>query len=604
MKHFLILLLCGILMVSFCACSPTAPSSSNDPTQSHDSTASSTTDPTAPTDSPTVDPSTTPDNNIPEYINGTYVQTPDVRDYTYSWWPDSTGEDENHNFCVQTGYYGLSFSSVTGMPIRMGYISNAYSQTAALTQNETVIKTLPAMSVSASVTIDEKYNFTGAIEKAPYCQSVLRIIESGQYMQSFEVGAMVFADSNGTKNADIIGRTEIKATPKYFALNYQMFLTQNADVSLEYKMTFEEDLNATISADGKSAIFTRQGDGFCIVMPEGSVSYDSASRTITLKEDAISCKAKKLNGLSAIIIPSESPSQADIDYYNSVAGLTVSATKIAPSEGKAANVKFDPDRGVWTIDTSRMVSVTGSGFAQEKNQNLADRLSFSITNSSNKTVTVPLCFSTEKSSFAVEGFGPMIRDVNTGEPVGLQIQISKNWHPYDIAQHRGTWYYGLDGRWYHGYTYVEVPAGQTVTYEYMNVYNNYGTVNVASHGQLCLIGWPAYSTHQIWHTSTIGSTGEAFCYDPDFTCGYGFINDIRGVGFDPYDNGGKYVWGCNNGGGNFIWYGENGTNNFGDIKTVEYKNMKVFYKTYAPNMAEVIFSGVTQDDAVQFTITT
>ncbi len=30
--------------------------------------------------------------------------------------------------------------------------------------------------------------------------------------------------------------------------------------------------------------------------------------------------------------------------------------------------------------------------------------------------------------FGVEGLTPMIRDIITGEPTGLSVQLSKNWH--------------------------------------------------------------------------------------------------------------------------------------------------------------------------------
>jgi len=569
-----------LLALSLCACSTptTTPSGSGDP-----------------------EPTTTPERT--EVVDlGSYVQKPSVRDFTYSWWPDAPIMDENHNFCVQTGYYGMSFSAANGMPVSFGYITNEYTQTQALSQNQSVLKDLPKLSVSATVTTDATYTFSGKVNNAEYSTSPIRIIESGQYMQSFEAGAMVFNDASGTENKDLVGRLEIKATPKYFALNYQMFFKAKVDgVSISFSLNLT-DASVTVSEDKKEAIVSySDGTGFGVYMPEGYLKYEN--NALTFVEEGIDFKKKNsTDGLSAIIIPSAAPSQADIDYYKAITKVQVSGTTIAPKEGKASKVSFDADRGVWIFDTNGMSSTVAPSFKENGKENPVDRVSFTVTNDSPTAVKIPLSFNKDRGA-CVQGFGPMIRDAVTGEPIGLQMQISKNWHPY-TSDHRNEWYYGLDGSWYHNITYLEVPAYATVTYEYMNVFNNYGNVSVASHGQLCLIGWPAWSTHQIWHTSTIGSAGESFCYDPDFTCGYGFINDVRGVGFDPYNRGQEYVWGCNNGGGNFIWYGQNGTNNFGDIKTVEYKNMKIFYKTYAPNMAEVIFSGVTQDDAVEFTFTT
>ena len=149
--------------------------------------------------------------------------------------------------------------------------------------------------------------------------------------------------------------------------------------------------------------------------------------------------------------------------------MEITARQISPREGREVPVQFDADRGVWVIDTNRMTTAKGTAFAQERNQNACDRVLFTLKNNSSRTVTVPVMF--EKSgTFAVEGFGPVIRDADTGEPMGIPVQISKNWHPFDSSVTQKEWYKGLDGSWYHGYTYLEVPANSSVTYEYMNAF--------------------------------------------------------------------------------------------------------------------------------------
>ena len=540
------------------------------------------------------------------YIGNTYSQQPDIREYTYSWWPEGTGTASSNKFFVQTGHYGISINGTNGMINRLGAIKEEYGQSEVMSQDASVINSLPEIDTFSSAIInDTEYLFTDTIQPAQYNTINMRIIESGQYMQSFDTAAMIFADaSSGKQTNDFIGRTEIKALPRYFALNFQLFAQQNfSNVTLKYSFEFNEEMEGAPSQNGREIILTSpNGCGLTVMLPDekASLSYDQASRTLTMTCTDIALKQFEFGGFGAIIIPSASPSQADIDNYNAIASLNISAYQLAPREGREVPVEFDADRGIWIMNTNRMTSAKGTAFASEQNQNASDRVQFTLENTSDQTITVPVMF--EKSgTFAVEGFGPVIRDVDTGEPLGVPIQISKNWHPYASTISDSEWYKGLDGSWFHGYTYLEVPANSSVTYEYMNAFNNWGTINVASHAQLCLIGWPAYSSHQIWHTSTIGSSGEAFCYDPDQTCGLSFINDVRGVGFDPYDNGQEYVWGTNNGGGNFLYYGKDGSNTSG---IVGFKNVRVFYRNYAPNLAEVIFTGLTKDNAVEFTITT
>lgn len=127
----------------------------------------------------------------PEYVGDTYVQYPHVRDYTYSWWPEGTGISKLKPFCVQTGWYGLSISSMNGMLTHLGAISEEYSETQALSQNFEVISALPEVSADCSVSVrGESYRYTGAIKPAPNSSTKTRMIESGQYMQSFDAAAM------------------------------------------------------------------------------------------------------------------------------------------------------------------------------------------------------------------------------------------------------------------------------------------------------------------------------------------------------------------------------------------------------------------------------
>lgn len=546
-----------------------------------------------------------PEEKKVEYVGDTYVQYSQIRDYTYSWWPQGTGVSVAKPFCVQTGWYGFSINSVDGTLSHLGGIATEYTQTQAVQQDDTVIQDLPKVSSDCNVTVDgETYKYTKTIVPAPNSTTMTRMIESGQYMQSFDAAAMTFGAASG-KAADFVGRTEYKATPAYVALNFEIFSNSEiAGAQMAYSITFDGNMEGTVAQNGREILLTGEGGGVSVYLPNpnSSLTYDASTRTLTFA-CTVDIEKNAFGGFGAILIPKAEPSNEDIENYKAIAGLKVTAVQTSPKEGTAVTTEFDEARGVWTVDTNKMTTVAGSGFAREGKQNAYDGVDFTIENTSDRTVRVPIMFFKQRS-FATEGFAPMLRDVTTGEPLGIPVQISKNWHPYDNTVKKTDWYKGLDGKWYNGYTYLEIPAGNSVTYEYINAFNKWGTAYLASHAQLCLIGWPAQHTSQIWQTSTIGSSGEAFCYDPDQSCGLAFINDVRGVGFDPYENGGKFVWGANNGGGNFLYYGKDGSNPTGSDEIVGFKNVKVFYRNYAPNLTEVIFQGITKDEAVEFTFNT
>lgn len=223
----------------------------------------------------------------------------------------------------------------------------------------------------------------------------MRVIESGQYMQSFDTAAMIFADaSSGKQTNDFIGRTEIKPLPCYFALNFQLFAQQNfSNVTLKYSFEFSEETDGTPSQNGREIILTSpNGCGLTVMLPneKAFLSYDQASKTLTMTCTDISLKQYEFGGFGAIIIPSTSPSQADIDNYNAIASLNITAYQIAPREGREVPVEFDADRGIWIMNTNRMTSAKGTAFASEQNQNACDRVQFTLENTSGQTITVPV----------------------------------------------------------------------------------------------------------------------------------------------------------------------------------------------------------------------
>lgn len=252
------------------------------------------------------------------YIGNTYSQQPDIRDYTYSWWPEGTGTASSNKFFVQTGHYGISINGTNGMINRLGAIKEEYGQSEVMSQDASVINSLPEIDTFSSAIInDTEYLFTDTIQPAQYNTINMRIIESGQYMQSFDTAAMIFADaSSGKQTNDFIGRTEIKALPRYFALNFQLFAQQNfSNVTLKYSFEFNEEMEGTPSQNGREIILTSpNGCGLTVMLPDekASLSYDQASRTLTMTCTDISLKQYEFGGFGAIIIPSASPSQAEL----------------------------------------------------------------------------------------------------------------------------------------------------------------------------------------------------------------------------------------------------------------------------------------------------
>ena len=142
---------------------------------------------------------------------------------------------------------------------------------------------------------------------------------------------------------------------------------------------------------------------------------------------------------------------------------------------------------------------------------------------------------------AITGISAILRDAH-GEPTGIPVQLSKNWH----GRPEG----GVGaGVWFHGFTQVRLPARADVELELTLVYGHWGGVPAASHAQLCLIGW---GSNQLWEQSALGSWGESICYEPDQVQAECGILDVRPVMVRSMAGNQRWNWTHNVGGGDFF----------------------------------------------------
>ena len=140
----------------------------------------------------------------------------------------------------------------------------------------------------------------------------------------------------------------------------------------------------------------------------------------------------------------------------------------------------------------------GTYYSQDELDRL-DRWRFRVRNDSAREAVLPMMFVDEHPP-AVTGFTPLLCDVD-GVPTGIPVQISKNWHR---REDKGNLPH--QGPWFHGCTWVHVPAHSQREFVFALTYARYGGVPAVSHAQLCLIGW---GHNQFWDQSAIGSFGES-----------------------------------------------------------------------------------------------
>ena len=537
-------------------------------------------------------PAVTEDTPILDSETGSFVQQPSARDYSYMWWKSGFNNPAGGGqLNIQTGYYGMAVNPSQGQITKLDSINELVTQTEAGTEDNSRIDGMSAVSMDYNVAIDgETYEFSFVKKPDDNSSAYSRILETGRYMQRIDIMHLRYSQLS-----DVLGRLEIAALPEYFSLEYSIFSDYEiANADLEFSVTLSEEyVHSEASGDNKVMTFFKDnGSGITFVMPNrDGWSIRAEGNTVYFRAESLAVPKSEYTGFNVIVIPATQASLSNADIYYGSEQASVSAVQIEPREGREQDVDFDAEWYV-AISLKRMFSASGASFVSSSNRNALDRLKFTIENPTDENIRVPLQFYKD-APFAVQGCSPFLRDAETGEPIGVQVQLTKNWHDNAaIAEDDPLKFWS--GIWFHGYTIIEVPASSSVTYEFTMTYANWGGVYASSHAQISLAGWGG--NYQQWETSSIGAFSEAFCYDPETAHGRAFIDDIRPLNVDSM--GGKYGWTSCNGGGNFLYYNVNY-----NASMMMFQQVRTQFKKQGPNLTEVIYTGVTRDGKVKFEIT-
>jgi hypothetical protein len=216
--------------------------------------------------------------------------------------------------------------------------------------------------------------------------------------------------------------------------------------------------------------------------------------------------------------------------------------------------------------------------------NRLDEFVVELRNPSGSDRSIPLIFDEIKAR-GITGTSMLLCEERDGRPTGIPVQISKNWHtlPGRKIVH--------DGPWLRGYTMVPLKAGETKRFRLRVVTGYWGNVPAVSYAHLSVIG---YGGNWKWDESALGCWGESMCYDPSQHLGSSFITDVRPAFTAGKSRGKTHAWTENVGGGDFLVY-------FDRSNTYRWvKHLKTAYRWTGPNMTEVLYSGVTDDDAIRF----
>ena len=444
----------------------------------------------------------------------------------------------NPDLVFQTGYYSVVLDcddiTLKGYDALLG----SDYRTAL---NQDVTTPTPATGFTLQVTQDEVvYTCTGALVQASNVDNV-RLIESGQYVKRIDHLGLVFKDAQDKELVvDDECRLEINAWPD--------------------RITFVLDFTSeTANPITSTTVEVESPDG---VTHTADTQTNKACLTLKPQEDI------KLSTL----IPSEYVTQAT--NLQTAAPLTVS---------------FDPDTHAFNID------VPADPVKYPSAIDRVDEYLIEVTNPLSAVTNIPLRF-IQPNPRAITGTVMLLSDADSGRPLGIPVQISKNWHGSSVNVHQG--------QWLRGSTMLTLQPGARQRIKLRLVYGYWGGAGTVSHSQLSLIGFKA---NWKWDQSALGAWGESLTYDPTQHLGGAFLDDIRPTFTDSYENTGAYKdggivntthnWTENVGGGDFLTYHDS-ANKFHWLK-----RLKTCYYQTGPNLTEVLYSGVTDDDKIRVNYT-
>ncbi|MGJ8635020.1 MAG: hypothetical protein ACSHX7_13970 [Luteolibacter sp.] len=239
-------------------------------------------------------------------------------------------------------------------------------------------------------------------------------------------------------------------------------------------------------------------------------------------------------------------------------------------------VDYSEEKAAIQID----VPATTVSYPQDADR--VDEYIIEVKNPYGSQQNVPIVFE-QPTPRAITGTLMVLCNENDGSPTGHQVQLSKNWHTSEDVIHKGSWLRGS--------TMLTMAANETKRFRLRVIYGYWGGAGTVSHSQLSLIG---YGGNWKWDESALGSWGESMTFDPTQHIAGAFLADVRPGFTTPLSaNSTSHNWTENAGGGDFLIYYDD-SNKFRWLKRV-----KTAYKWTGPNVTEVLYSGVADDDKIR-----
>jgi hypothetical protein len=528
--------------------------------------------------------------------SGTCVAAPKppidaLLDYAFWYWPTNhrpteTWPKPQQEMHFLTGHYGAAFDSETAKLVRLGAVKGAGYATSRLSANS-VVNGLPG----AALTFEAGPTSGGVVATQllgaeSWNVDRLRMIDGGRVMNRLYVPTVKYA-----KNAALSGEVQVASMPRHMVWTHTVKGSHadaktarvrlgGAAVTAFKTVKWLAPKRAVQLSDG-------EGNGWLFVVADDkqhtlSLASDGAvvaQRTVSTPPESgvkASLLLAPLKGLTAqeLAMYVDPGQQAEVRYtLLNLAGKALTSPVVAP---------WDPELGAYRVTLEPLNSAGAPAWPdwdQNQYHNWYGRHRIEIKRSTDAPLSVPLALhGPHKVSFYITGGIPLWRDTE-GNPLGLPLQISKNWHGQT---------------WYHLYSQPTVSGNSAL--ELTVASSRWGkNVYAASHAQLSLIGWGKAGGH--WDETALGCFGESVTYDPDLALNRAMVDDVR-----PFlvQTAKKWNWTGNVGGADFLRY-RTTKQSYWERRLSRVRSV---YRAIGPNVTDVGYAGVSTEGSIQGDIRT
>jgi poly(3-hydroxybutyrate) depolymerase len=518
-----------------------------------------------------------------------------ARDYGFWYWPGNHRPTETWpavetTMHFLTGHYAFTFDEATGSLGRMGALDEASDAEAALGLPADDLDDLPSAELRFEAghagSHVQAVSFLGANNDTT---NRARLTDAGRFMNHVEIPTVGYGDETYQ------GRLEIASMPRHVVFNHTV---TSSGWSAQEDSAARIVLSGAVLAELVTIEWLEVGRALRLTDGDGNgwvfAVYGAPGLTTTLAFEDGQLSAERSGRVapgttltaSLLAAPTSALSAAELEMYLDPSSVTPAYT-LLDRLGRPVRdwpVAWDPARGAYEVTLQGLRTAgapRGYGYDVPGFHNWYGRHRL-VVDTHGEEMAVPLYMSGGgNTSWYITGGAPLLRDAG-GDPLGLHVQISKNWHDPPA--------------WYHLYAHPTFGGDGPNELELTVASSRWGAgAYAASHAQLSLIGWGTGGGH--WDESALGAFGESITYDPDVALGRSMVDDVRPVLVLAQQ---KWLWTGNVGGADFLRYRTEAEPYW--IRRLS--QVRSHYAANAPNLTDVVYAGVTTDGRIRAKIRT